>query len=190
MQSKPRKSFSEGHVTMLSTYLAKHDALMLAVCSVVYYTFIRPCQELTNMKIEWISFDDAIITVPGYISKNRKTQVIPIPEQLLKLFTDMELYNYPSHYYVFGKMGPSEKKSSRDYWSKRFTAILRKLKFDEGYSLYCWKHTGNKRAHIAGIPMIELKNQNRHHSFDEMEHYVNSLTASECLNIRTKFPSM
>lgn len=55
---------------------------------------------------------------------------------------------------------------------KRFVSIREELNMPEEYKLYSWKHSGNLRAELMDIPMIDRTYQNGHKSIKTTEVYT------------------
>lgn len=47
--------------------------------------------------------------------------------------------------------------------------------WDGELTLYSWKHTGNVRAYEAGVDILTIQEQNRHHNLAMTEVYLRSL---------------
>jgi integrase len=65
--------------------IEKEDPLLFMAICFIYYAAIRPGTELRLMKLKQINFNSATITVYNFLSKNGRTEVVDIPDQLLKL---------------------------------------------------------------------------------------------------------
>jgi integrase len=70
----------------------------------VFYQFIRP-DELRNLKISDIDFDDWKIKVKATSAKNSRSVWMPIVDGLKAELQPLSLYQYPQNYYVIGLDG-------------------------------------------------------------------------------------
>jgi integrase len=149
------------------------------VCQLIFKTFIRPGREMAHLKIADIDIGEHKIWIPAAISKNKKTQAVPLMRSVADFFKQKKIYAYPVDWYIFGKNGPSKVPVTLDYWSKRFTRILKqyntsagKTIFFPGQTIYILKHTGNKLYHLNGMALKEQMMLNRHHSIEETDTYL------------------
>lgn len=135
--------------------------------------FMRP-KEIRFMQIKWIDFAAGTITTPRNILKSKHDRVSVIPQTFLKeLRTTYNIMNLPKEFYVFGQ----ERKSGEMHLGKntmrtRFNVIRKKLNMPLEYKLYSWKHSGNVRAELSDIPMIDRMHQNGHTSIQTTEIYT------------------
>lgn len=186
---KKRTPFRSHQVEAIKKHLTAHDPYMWFICQVIYYTYIRPCQELTNVRVKDVDLDSKVIRLQADYSKNRKTQPVRLPEPICTQLVALDIYKYPEDYYLFGTAGPSRKKAGRDHFSKRFKKTLNALNI-KGYSIYCWKDTGNRNAVLAGISIKEIQMQNRHHSLEVTDRYLQSLTVSDSEKLFSNYPEI
>lgn len=115
-----------------------------------------------------------------------------------KFFDDKK---YEDYYVFTGNLVPSLSKSGKYNYSKKFSRLIEKLSFDvekdengkivknakdevvktvkkewdENFSLYSIKHTGNIIAFKAGFSLTQLQLQNRHSSVQQTENYLRKL---------------
>jgi hypothetical protein len=50
------------------------------------------------------------------------------------------------------------------------------------------KHTGNKVAHLNGMPLKVQQELNRHHSLDQMSDYLTDISASKAKDLIKYIP--
>ena len=121
-----------------------------------------------------------------YNAVNRKTLTIKNFESLC-IALDCE----PCSFFECGEKASNiVNEAGAHYYSKKFKAVLLRFNYSNDYSLYSWKHTGNKNACLAGIPVKEIQLQNRHHSLDETDKYLRGLVLGDAKNIRNLFPEI
>ncbi len=165
-------------------------------CSLVFYCFIRPGEEIRNLKLKDIDWDQRQIRVRGSYAKNNTTQFVKIPEEFYNF-----LMRHFSHYkemdqelYMFGHdLTPRKCKVHKDdptKWHKEFLLELNIPTGDEGCTLYSWKHTGAIRAVQSGINLKDLQLQLRHASLDQVDKYLRGLGMLPSNELENKFPSM
>lgn len=180
--------FSDIQIKKLKPVLeTKYPQVWLAT-QILYFCFIRP-KEMRGLKIANIDFELGTIQIPGTISKNGKTEKVLIPTPLMNILA--ELQSLPVHYFILGKdhtPGPSPIGVNRlNYLHSK---ALTECNICGNYSFYSWKHTGAVKAVKAGINIVDLKNQLRHHSLDMVYEYLKSLGVLDSIELRNVFPSL
>lgn len=194
---KQKKAFSEpyrlyqGHqIKKLKEHMIAHDPqLWLFVCF-VYYCALRPDAELMNLRVEAINFEDWFIVVKGKEAKNGRQRLASIPVAFRK---DIEAaYKHkPMNEYLFPSRNCTIIKGSYKRMYDRHHAVLKKLGFGKGYTVYSWRYTGAVAAVKAGVPINKVKEQFDHHSLDQLYGYLRRagvVIDMEELNI--KFPGI
>lgn len=64
----------------------------------------------------------------------------------------------------------------RNRFSEAHRAALEATElYGTGVSGYSWKHTGVTNAYLAGVDIVSIQRQCRHHSLSETEKYLRSL---------------
>lgn len=186
----------EQRASIREELLKRNDSMMQLACDFVYYCFIRNGVELSGLQVKHIDMVTNQIRIPGEISKNKKTETVGIPAALMEKLHDLKLNEYAPDYYILGagqcapsgvRGCPSPTKAGRDYWSKRFTKIIRDIGFSKDYTMYSWKHTGNQVAHANGMPLKQQQRQNRHHSLDQMSTYLDGLEILKSIELQGYF---
>lgn len=138
------------------------DPQLYYFCLFIYYSFAR-IKELRMLKISDIRLDTRQIFIAPE-NKSQRPRYPIISNHFEKVIRSMNLDQYPSHYYVFGKNGaPSPYMHSKNTLTERHRLFLEDLSLNYNkYKLYSWKHTGNYEAAEAGVSIIALKEQNGH----------------------------
>jgi integrase len=182
--------FSNLQIAQLKNEICKTDAQLWLAVNLMYYCFIRP-GEIRMLKLSDIYFEEQKIKIRSEISKNKKTQYVSIPFQLLDLMIKQELNKYNSEFYVIGCDGePGQEPVTRDFLSKKHKEITKRLGYSSRFTFYSWKHTGALAAWRAGISIKDIKEQMRHHSLDMTDIYLKTIGAIDCEDIRNKFPML
>lgn len=183
-------AFKKFQVDLLRELFQKHDPQLWLFCQFQYYCFIRP-GELRNLKIENLDFDQAMIYIPGTISKNKKSQYVVIPEPFYKTLIACGIQNNSPEAYIFTPFEfPGQIQVSRDYFNKRHAKLLKSVGMDKRHSLYSWKHTGNVMAARSGINIKELQMQNRHADLETFDIYLKSMGVEDMTMLREQFPGI
>jgi len=158
----------------LKEAIAGADPQLWLACQVQYYCAVRPGTELRLMRLAWIDFDNSQLRIPNTEAKNKKTEIVHVPNFLidemkalqLHLFTDKTLY-------VFGKYGrPGVEPLGKNTLRNRFNRYREALEISPNHKFYSWKHTGAIALIKNGAQPYELKNHLRHASFGTTETYL------------------
>lgn len=176
-KSDKHQVFSDKHLKLIMNSLAK-DSYTDFFCKSIYYTCIRP-KELRALQLKHIDLKAGIITVPHYISKNKKDGFVNIDPNYLKELKRLNLSDYPQDYYLTGctKNIVGIKAVGENTPYNRFVAHLKKLELDKkNYTLYSFKHTSNVKKYIGGWTLAEIMKANRHASIEQTENYLKDLT--------------
>lgn len=170
------------------TELLKQDKQLLMLCQWVYYCFIRPFAEMRMLQIRHINFSNQTITIPGDISKNKKTETLPIPVQMFNQLNDLK--GIDPAFFIFG---PGEKPGlspvSKNHYQRRFKMLVEDTPYSR-YTVYSFKHTGAIRLVKSGCSIKDIQMQMRHHSLDETDKYLRQMLATESDFLKNKFPEL
>lgn len=175
---------------MMLDYMRKYDQQLWIFCQMEYYCAIRP-NELRLLKIENIDIEKGVIRVPNTISKNRMTEYVNMPRQLVLLFRNLGIDKIDGGYYLFSSGGkPGDNKLGKNNFRYRFDKIRNKLGLSTNYKLYSFKYTGGVALVNAGIDTWELQRHFRHKSIDTTEHYIRKNFAVKSEKLKNEFPDI
>ena len=121
-------------------------------------------------ELEWCHFDleGRTVSVPGYISKNSKTRVIPLTVGMSQILDQIER--------LTDRPWPSVTKARlRAEWTR--CRILMGREDDPDFVPHCLRHTCATRLITNGVPTIQVKEWLGHAQIETTERYVHS-TAS------------
>ncbi|MDF2449393.1 MAG: hypothetical protein K0R26_1897 [Bacteroidota bacterium] len=162
---------------------------LYAAAMLIYYCYLRPA-EIVRLKIQDLDLVKGQILVKASQSKNGCNQVVIMHQELIKIIEKMNLNAFPSDYYVFGtskllKPGPREIAPTRiaDAWREQF-----KKPYGFTKNIYDLKPTGNGAALDSGIDTRDIQLQNRHHSLDQTQRYLNKFRNKPGNVFREKMP--
>ncbi|MCQ6957714.1 tyrosine-type recombinase/integrase [Mucilaginibacter aquariorum] len=177
LKSTRHQIFSEQDFIKIKDWLFKNDPYALYFLQLLYYTCARP-SEIRKLPIKYIDVIEKKITIPASISKNKKTQTIPLDPQLADIFIGLSIDKFPPNYIVSG----SKKEMIGDKILPEKEVYLRIQKCyddltltDKGYTLYSIKHYSNVRRYRNGWKLEEIQTINRHASLSETENYLREL---------------
>jgi len=169
--SEANISFTDTDREALEKYLIENNYPLYIFTRFIYYAFIRP-KELRSMKVKHVK--DSYIVVPGEVSKNKKTETIPIIKPLKEL---INLQEVDPEYYLFGAgIVPAPGTCSENTPYNWHVDALKECGLgDKGYTLYSWKHTGAVNAYLSGVGIKELQKLLRHSKLEYTDIYLKSL---------------
>ncbi len=156
----------------IQNHLAINNPPYLVLCLFTYFLLIRRT-ELTKIKVKDINLDENYVAVPAEISKNKKTEIVTIPNGFKKLLSNhiarakqMD-YVFSANDFFPGHIELKPKKIS-DEWAK----MRRKLKFSKRYQFYSLKDSGITHLLEMGVPAIKVRDQARHYDLSITEKYT------------------
>jgi integrase len=170
------QAFSEVDRLRIEKYLIEYEPELYLITRLIYYAFIRP-GELNKLRVQDVKLTEKYIVIPGNISKNGKTETVPIIPPLLVELQKLELQDVRHNFYLCGKgLVPSRYESGKQVAFRRHEKALRACGMqDENYTLYSWKHTGAVNAYRSGVGVKELQKLLRHSSVSITDIYLKSL---------------
>lgn len=185
--SVPAAYFQDYHIKILEKKISAENPQLWLVCQFIYYTLIRP-GELRQIKIGDINLQNGTILVRADISKNKKTENVAIPNQLLNVLIEQNIFDYPTDFYLFGSKGcPSEGMRKVNYFQTKHLKILESLKFDtKRFKLYSWKHTGAVNMVRSGVHIKYIQIQGRWHDLDQVNSYLRQMGMMDMTEVKEK----
>lgn len=177
-------AYTPGELQLIKTHLVKENYQLYVVTQLIFYCYMRPA-EIVRLQFRDLLWDHQLILFPGTKSKNKKTQVIVIPDEMKKNLKDWKL-NYPQSWYVFSRNllpGDIEIAPTRiaEVWRK-FAGM-----HDISKNIYDFKHTGNGYAVDRGINLRDIQLQNRHHSLEQTQKYLDKFRKKTSSQFKKKF---
>lgn len=163
--TKQRTVIAPAMMRKLSEHLAEHNKPFLLASYILYYCFIRP-KEMSYIQIEHVSIKNGTVFIPGQFSKNKKDGVVTLPDKVLKLMLDLDVFSKPGDFFLFSdNFMPGEvrkdEKQFRDYWGRHLRPAL---KLPAEYKFYSLKDTGITDLIRANKDIISVRDQARHYS--------------------------
>jgi len=177
-------AYTKNELSSISTVLPTENFQLYVISQFIFYCFIRPA-ELVRLQFKDVFWDHSIILLPGSKSKNKKSEVIILPDQL-KANLQHWRRDFPSEYYIFSKnLLPGIKEIA----PTRIAEAWREFADRHGIKkvIYDFKHTGNGFAFDQGFNSRDIQLQNRHHSLDETQRYLNKFRRVASDRFKEKF---
>ena len=160
--AKFREAIPENVLQRIFNYLnVKGEKHYLLACYLLYSCFIRP-SEICELKLSNISFKNQTIFISEKFSKNRKNQIVTMPINVARLMIDLEIYKYPSDYYIIGHdFHPSERKCTDKILRAKWLQVRKALQLSDKYQFYSLKDSGITKM-LNVIDVAEVRDQARH----------------------------
>lgn len=169
--AKKRSALTKDDLERLREYLTKTNKHYLLACMMEYYTFIRP-DELSNIRLSDISVSEQKVFVSGSISKNRRDGMVGLNDTILRLMSELHVFDHHGGCYLFGRdFRPTEKKSDSRIFREYFMKVRHDLRWPDSYMFYSLKDSGIRDlANEAGI--VVARDQARHTDISVTNRYL------------------
>lgn len=193
----PRKKKDQGadvihisHLKKLLLEIKQDDPHLFLACMIQYYCFIRPGRELRLLKVGDINLEAGLITIRQENAKNKKRQVVTMPQQLIDICYEYGIDKVDKSLFLFGKKRRfNDKPCNVNMLRCRFNVVRDKLGLPKSYKFYSLKHTGASNLHLSGISMRELMDQLRHTKLEATQHYLHKHCGIVNDRIKNSFPN-
>jgi len=153
-------------------YWAEKNRNYLTLCLACYYCLIRRT-ELTKLRVADVSLVNYTIWIDASDSKNRKSKAITIPNELVAFFTEHLKTAKPSDYlFSNNDFAPGAVKIHPDRVTKNWARMRTELGIDKNIDWYSLKDSGITDLLRAGVPLISVRDQARHHSSAQTDAYT------------------
>lgn len=167
VQEKGNIAYTEAEFKAIKDYCLNHketpDPYLWFVCEVIYYTGLRNEAELLEMRIADFDLKNKLFFVEAWISKNKKRQSAPIYPEFLELLQSLNLSQYPTDFYLFGRGDkPGPVRVGVDNFARRFRPLKKELGFGDDYGLYALKSTRACHLFDDGAPIRDIQTLFRH----------------------------
>ncbi|MCM1140651.1 MAG: tyrosine-type recombinase/integrase [Muribaculum sp.] len=176
LYKKERECIPLDVVGKIADYCKEKEPDFLFACYLLYYCFIRPV-EMTRLKVRHFNLKECTLTIPGELSKNKKTQTVTIPKKVIQYGIEIGVFSAPMDDFVFSyrlKPGSEEidPKHFRDHWEN----VRKALKLKSEWKFYSLKDTGITEMLKRKLPSIEVRDQARHSSLAITDIYTDHNT--------------
>ncbi|MEI7723488.1 MAG: tyrosine-type recombinase/integrase [Bacteroidota bacterium] len=180
-------AFNVDELMIMQQYLPEWNYDLYVCACLIFYCFIRP-QEIVRMRVSHINLRQRTIITLGATSKNKKQQVVQIPDALVPILAKLDL-KFPGNFFVFAK---NQKRGPKEYAPTRIAEAWREFADHYGIekNIYSLKHTGVGMAIEAGINVRDLQLQLRHSSLEETQVYLDKFNVRPSAVLTTNFPDL
>lgn len=146
-------------------YLEQNNKYFLLACYVLHYMFVRP-HEMSLLRLRDFHIEKRTLLLHGDQTKNHNDAVLTLPDHIIRLMIELDIFSYPGHYYLFSdKMRPGDNwrdsKQYRDYWNHH---VRKDLGLPVQYKFYSLKDTGITNMLRSNTDPISVRDQARHSS--------------------------
>lgn len=184
------KAYNSAYLTILKNTIEKEDPWLWLMLRMIFNCFLRP-KELRFLQMKHINWTDGTIHITSDIAKNKKEGIVTIPDYLFRMLIEKGWQHYPADYYFMTlKKHPAPEKVSKNYLYNKLKGYLKRLNIPDGYVLYSFKHTGVQQLAKRNVPLMFIKGQLRHSSYDQMLPYIDELLSQSNDEIRFNSPEI
>lgn len=164
-RAKDRTVIPDSYLLSIREYLLKKNKHFLLATYILHYMFVRP-HEMSLLRIRDFQIEKKTLLLHGNQTKNHKDAVLTLPDNIVRLMVELDIFSYPGHYYLFSKKclpGNEwrDSKQFRDYWNLH---VRKDLKLPSHYKFYSLKDTGITNMLRANTDPISVRDQARHSS--------------------------
>ena len=176
---KKRKIIAELHLKSIFKYLKNTDNNFYVLCLMCYFCFLRRT-EITKLKVNCVQLNQRLIYVPSNVSKNRKDDYVTIPDVYADVLADHIKGTDPNDYiFSYNNFCPGNKPATAKQVTYKWIKIKQVLDIPNEYDFYSLKDTGITKLLEAGIPIIKVRDQARHHDIKITEKYTPRRTTAD-----------
>lgn len=172
-EPEPRRLFTPSERKIIKDHLIKNHITFYVYVMHIYHSGIRP-KEVLGLQISDLNRDNKSYRVrpENEKAKTRSFRDVPINEYLWRLIEKMDLWRFPSSYYIFSEnFFPGARLLHRNTASRWWKEIVKeKLKIPA--DLYSLKHQGADDKILAGIDLDALRELYGHKSAMMTERYT------------------
>ena len=179
-------AFTDEEWKIIYENLPEEDPQLWVIANFIYYAALRPA-EIMRLKFSNVDLPRAKIYSLAVNSKNKKQQVIEIPDTFLAILKKMD-WNYPSHYYIFSrKLLPGLKENAPTRIAERWRKFADNNNIKER-TIYDFKHNAAGRLCDAGFDLRDIQLHFRHHSLDQTEEYLSKFRNIASARLKHEYP--
>ncbi|WP_177236716.1 hypothetical protein [Spirosoma endophyticum] len=155
--------------------LATGNEYLLTFCRWMYYTLMRPHEELRRLRVRDVR--TKLIYVTGDTAKTNDGDFVDIPLPLELMIQQQKIREYPGHYYVFTASGePGPEMVGNKFFYRRHVKVIEKMNLaGSGHDMYSWKHTGAIALWTATKDIELVRSQARHSDIKQTIEYLRDL---------------
>lgn len=183
-----RRPLSQDEKQIVAAHIFKYDKPLKLAFILLCYLAIRP-GEMRDLRVGAIDLKRGVVRFPASDSKNNRNSVVTIPGPIIPILAELQLEQYPSSYYLFGKakgrhnvtMLPRPEQIGVNTLSQRFRTLLHLLKKEgklndiTGLQFYSLKDTLAIYLLDSGVDLESAMRHFRHSDLHTFQRYVKRL---------------
>lgn len=169
--AKKRQPLTPSMLHQMANYLAAKNPMFLLACKMEYYTFIRP-SELSHIRLGDINVSNQTVFVSKDFSKNKRDALVALPDNVIKLMIDLDVFANPNDCYLFGrKIKVSAERGDSEMFRKEWVKMRKALRWSDEFQFYSLKDSGIRDlANAEGI--VVARDQARHTDISTTNKYL------------------
>lgn len=169
---KNRVLISKKLRTRIFDHLKTANPKYLLICLCCYYCLVRRT-ELTKIKVKDFNPIKNTLWIGAAESKNRKGNHVTVPRKLNILLMEHINGAHQEDFLFSGeKFYPGAIQCRPDHITRKWSQLRTKLSLDSKIDWYSLKDTGITDLLKAGVPLITVRDQARHHSSKQTDAYT------------------
>ena len=134
---------------------------------------------MTPLTLRNFNLKNCTLTIPGELSKNKKTQTVTLPNKVIQYGIEIGVFTAPADDFIFSyrlKPGREEidPKHFRDHWDN----VRRALRLKKEWKFYSLKDTGITEMCDRKMASIAVRDQARHSSLAITDIYTRHNTSA------------
>ena len=171
-KNKKRVLIPEALRKIIFEYWANKNLHYLTLCMCCYYCLIRRT-ELTKLKVSDVALVNSTIWIDAEDSKNKKSKHITIPNELQPYLAEhLKKAKQTDYLFSIDNFTPGPLKLYPDRITKIWARMRKELKINNNIDWYSLKDSGITDLLRAGVPLISVRDQARHHSSAQTDAYT------------------
>lgn len=153
-------------------YFKEYNPNFLVFSMTCYYCLMRRT-ELTKIKVSDVDLENSTLQIRSEDSKNKKTALVTIPPKLYALLKE-HIKNASPGYYLFSRnnYAPGSIRCLPDAVGRHWRKMRADLNLPKEIQWYSLKDTGITDLIMAGVPLLSVRDQARHHSITQTDEYT------------------
>lgn len=169
---KNRAVIPKDAMITLKKHLEENDRHFLLACYILYYCFIRP-KEMSYIRLADISVKKGTIIVYGEVAKNRKGGTVTLPDCVIQLMLELDVFSASDDSYLFSDgCRPGKHYRGPKMFTDKWTALRKFFGWPDEYKFYSLKDTGITDMITDSADMIAVRDQARHSSLEMTDKYT------------------
>ena len=170
-KSNKHEAYEMEQVGSIADYMNKTQPYLQLYCRFIWMGF-RPI-EIVRLRIYDLNLEKRKIRLYASNEKTGEAKYRPLLETFVPEIEKMNLDNYPRDYFLFSAKGhPSEKGTTRDYFTDKFKKVKDHFKFPPNYTMYGLRHTMAIELEKSGESLVNIMKITGHRTIAALEAYL------------------